>query len=70
MNNENRQHCIEIATIIERVANGELYRCPECGEYIHESEFGGEYVCPCCKTEEIAFDDCEQVSFFDYLEDV
>lgn len=72
MNNENRQHCISIAKTLEQVANGQLYRCPECGEFIHESQFynaDAEYICPCCKAEEITLQDCEQVSFFDYFTD-
>lgn len=72
MNNENRQHCVQIAETLEQIANGQMYRCPECGEFIHESQFDaaeGEPVCPCCKAEEITFDDCEQVSFFDYFTD-
>ena len=70
---ENRKHCIYIAKTIEAIHNGQMYRCPECGEFIHESQFDdtdAEYICPCCKAEEITLDDCEQVSFFDYFEDV
>ena len=73
MNNENRQHCISIAETLEKIANGQMYRCPECGEYITEEQlFDAEsaYVCPCCKAEEIDSDDCEQVNFFDHFQDV
>lgn len=69
---ENRKHCVEIAETLEKIANGQMYRCPECGEFIHESQFSHsktEYICPCCKAEEISMDDCEQVSFFDYFTD-
>lgn len=71
-NNENRRHCVQIAETLEQIANGQMYRCPECGEFIHESRFDateGEPVCPCCKAEGITFDDCEQVGFFDYFTD-
>lgn len=73
MNNENRQHCIQIAETLEAIHNGQMYRCPECGEYIHESDLFNpevEYRCPCCKAEEIEPDDCEQIGILDYLESV
>lgn len=73
MNNENRQHCIHIAETLEAIHDGQMYRCPECGEYIHESDLfnsEAEYRCPCCKAEEIDPEDCEQVSFFNHFQDV
>lgn len=69
---ENRKHCIEIAKTLEAISEGRVYRCPECGEFIPEEAFSNaeaEYICPCCKAEEISLDDCEQVSFFDYFTD-
>ena len=70
---ENRQHCISIAETLEAIHNGQIYRCPECGEYITEEQLfnpESEAICPCCKAEEITPDDCEQVSLFDHLENV
>lgn len=60
----NRQHCIEIAETLEAIYNGQVYRCPECGEFIKEDS----ETCHCCKAE-INLDDCEQASIFDYFTD-
>jgi hypothetical protein len=69
--NENREHCKMIADQLEAIAEGRMYICPECGEFIHESNFSGNtgHICPCCKAEEIALDDCEQATIFDYVND-
>ena len=71
MNTENRKHCIQIAETLEQIANGQMYRCPECGEYFtlpaplhHETEC----LCNNCKTWN-TLDDYEQVSFFDHFTD-
>ena len=71
MNTENRKHCIQIAETLEQIANGQMYRCPECGEFIHENELfhpETEYQCTCCKTWNTV-NDCEQATFFDYFTD-
>lgn len=72
MNNENRQHCIQIAETLEAIHNGQMYRCPECGEYINETDFDAEAnnTCPCCKTELESLYDCEQIGILDYFESV
>lgn len=33
-NRTNTEHCKSIAETLDKIANGELYRCPECGEWI------------------------------------
>lgn len=70
--NENREHCKAIAEKLEAIAEGRMYICPECGEFIHEDSFligDTEHICPCCKAEKIALDDCEQATIFDYVND-
>lgn len=69
---ENRAHCKHIADTIEAIANGELYRCPECGELIrtweeHEDENGFivyETECSCKASYEP-----EPETMLDYLSD-
>lgn len=69
MNNNNHKHCVEIAESLEKIVNGQMYRCPECGEFIPESEFDEfETTCHCCKAE-ITLGSCEQASLFDYFDD-
>lgn len=69
---ENREHCKAIAERLEAVANGDFYRCPECGEWItfSNNQYNGEsaeYTCQECGA---TFDGCdlEAVSFWDYFE--
>ena len=71
MNNENKQHCIQIAETLEAIHNGQMYRCPECGEYIDEEYYDAETnTCPCCNSEIESLYDCEQVGLLDYFENV
>lgn len=67
---ENRQHCEHIAKEIEAYADGNVYRCPECGEEIRmPDDVGDKYRCPHCHT--VAdVDDYEQLSVWDFLSDV
>ena len=73
MKNENFNHCLSIAKELDRIANGELYICPDCGEWVSVED--GEYddgantlTCRCCA--EIALDDADTVSFYDYAANV
>lgn len=68
---ENRQHCKRIAEDIEDYYNGLVYRCPECGEIITvPADWSGEkYKCPDCDTVHDG-DDLEQLSLYDYFDDV
>lgn len=71
---ENREHCKHIAETLDRIANGELFKCPECGEYISDND-GAVYdemhdviTCRHCKAE-FNSDDAEYVSVYDYFDD-
>lgn len=75
---KNREHCKHIAELVEIYASGDAYCCPHCGEVfdhdgIAESERENAdgivcYTCPHCK-EEIAENDLEPVSLYDFFED-
>ena len=79
--NANRNHCEEIARNLERYADGDIYRCPECGEefelyggidgyHAPDDDDPEEYaVCPHCGYRS---DDCgewEQLGLYDYFTD-
>ena len=76
---ENRDRCKYIANEIEKIASCDYHKCPHCGEVHemgeyeeseHENEAGYTcYTCPCCK-EEIEEDDLEELSMWDYFNDV
>ena len=67
---ENRAHCRRIAEELEAYADGLVYRCPECDEEIRLPEdVGDKYRCPSCGTVSDV-DGLEQLSIYDYLEDV
>lgn len=74
MNKENINHCKRIAEDIENIYNGLVFRCPECGEWITDG--GADYnelhdviTCKCCGAE-FNSDDAENVSLYDYFDDV
>lgn len=65
---ENRAHCKHIADTIEAIANGELYRCPECGELISEyQEDEDGFHMPCCCN--VSAYEPEQETMLDYFSD-
>ena len=68
MRNENMDHVKAIADTLEAIADGRLYKCPECGEYVEDNTL----FCECgCQVDLIGSDECEpweQVSFYDYFE--
>ena len=70
MNNKNREHCKHIAETIEAIAEGRVYQCEECGEYVTMPHTVGEkYKCPHCETvAEIV--EYNEVSIYDYMEGV
>ena len=41
-NKENRDHCKRIAETLELYANGDAYKCPECGEVYESEKFESE----------------------------
>ena len=61
MKNENFEMCKSIALELEKYAEGRMYRCPDCGEIVEDSEEG----CTCGADA----DDLEQLSLYDYFED-
>ena len=69
--NENREWCKSIAERLEAIAEGRIYRCPECGEYVEDNNL----FCGCgCQVDLIGSEDdnaepWEQVSFYDYFVD-
>ena len=65
---ENRKHCERIARELDKIANGDVYICPECGEHAAITDCGnGVYRMDCCghKTE---FDP-EPYSLWDWIGD-
>ena len=65
---ENKKHCKAIADRLEAIADGRLYKCPECGEYVEDSTL----FCECGYQVDLIGNDesdpWEQVSFYDYFE--
>jgi predicted RNA-binding Zn-ribbon protein involved in translation (DUF1610 family) len=67
---ENRAHCRRIALELDSFVNGEVYRCPDCGEILElPDDVGDKYRCPRCETVN-EVDDLEQLGIYDFLEDV
>jgi hypothetical protein len=67
---ENRSHCKHIAQELDSYVNGDIRRCPDCGEEIRRNwdEVGDAFRCPCCH--EISNpNDWEQLSVWDFLGD-
>ena len=72
MENKHDKHCKAIADKLEAIADGRLYKCPECGEWIewNDNQYDDEnaiYTCPECSA---TFDESEleTVSMYDYFE--
>ena len=71
-NRENRNHCKRIAELLEEYVNGDIYKCPECGDHCNMKEDENEngetiYKCSCGCVSEY---EPEQMTLYDYLEDV
>ncbi|MEG2571020.1 MAG: hypothetical protein RSA70_06255 [Clostridia bacterium] len=70
---ENQAHCKQIAETLEQIAENNVYKCPECGEFItwNNDEYNTEdatYNCPHCK-KTVDESELEAVSMLDYFED-
>lgn len=66
---ENWEHCKAIAEDLEAYAEGEMHRCPECGEIHRIPEYvGDKYKCPSCGAV-VDTEDLEQLGIYDYLQD-
>lgn len=78
---KNREHCKSIALDLEAYVNGEMYRCPKCGEIFNLYEVGNYETadeaadgiekanCPHCDHVSEFYNDFEPLSIWDYLED-
>lgn len=67
---ENWEHCRRIAEEVEAYADGLVHRCPDCGNRIQLPEnVGDKYRCPDCGQVH-DLDDLEQLSIWDYMEDI
>jgi predicted RNA-binding Zn-ribbon protein involved in translation (DUF1610 family) len=67
---ENRAHCKRIALELDAYVNGEIKRCPDCGE-IHRRDWGDvgdAFRCPNCG-EVASVDDWEWLWVYDFLSD-
>ena len=68
MENKYKDHCKAIADKLEAIAQGRLYECPECGEYVEDNNL----FCECgSQVDLIGSEECDgwkQVSFYDYFE--
>ena len=69
---ENRETCKRIATELDKIAAGTIYRCPECGDLIDadeaETDVNDRTLCPCCH-KWIDADEMEPYTIYDYFED-
>lgn len=69
---ENREHCKYIAEQVEAYYNGDVYKCPECGEVFTSFEAidldNDEIRCPYCECNSIEYD-FEQLGLWDYFND-
>lgn len=72
MTNENRNHCKYIAEQIEAYYNGDVYKCPECGEVFTTCEAidldNDEIRCPNCENTSID-SEFEILGLWDYFDD-
>lgn len=71
-NAENRERCRRIAEELEAYANGDIYRCPECGQHCEIEEEENEngdtiYKCSCGCISEY---EPEQMSLYNWSEDI
>lgn len=71
---ENWEHCKRIAEELDEITDGNIYRCPHCGELIkwddeQYNEDEARYTCPECG-EEFDENELEAVSMWDYFNDV
>lgn len=63
------EHCKAIADKLEAIAEGRLYKCPECGEYVEDDNLFCECGCQVDLVGNEEIDGWEMVSFYDYFED-
>lgn len=67
---EGRERCKAIAEEIDAYSEGNMYRCPDCGEIVEMPEtVGDKFKCYHCE-EVNEVDAFEQLSIYDYLDDI
>lgn len=71
---ENWETCKRIAEEIERIENGNCYRCPTCCEIIEwdNDQYNDDettYICPCCN-HAVDESELEPFTLYDYFNDV
>lgn len=68
---ENRDYCKHVADELESYIAGDVRRCPNCGETIARDwyDVGDKFTCPGCH-DVTDTDDWEQLSVYDYMEDI
>lgn len=71
---ENIKYCKRIAEELNDIADGNIYRCPHCGELIkwNDDQFNEDealYTCPECG-EEFDENELEPVTMWEYFSDV
>ena len=68
--NKHDQHCKAIADKLEAIADGRLYKCPECGEFVEDNIL----FCECgCQVDLVGMEESEpweQVTFYNYFENM
>ncbi len=70
---ENLEHCKRISDELDLYADGQVWRCPECGETFTEDQAPSDdndmCICPHCQ-EAVSVHDLEQLSMWDYFSDI
>lgn len=68
---DNTAHCIDIANELDEIANGDMIRCPICGEIVSKPYMEGEAIeLECgCHIDIDDYDDIETISMYDYFVD-
>lgn len=69
MKNENFEHCKSIAENLEKYVNGDFCTCPHCGDDLEWDTDDDVCICPHCG-ETLNRYDVEQLSLYDYFDDV
>lgn len=75
MTDENFKTCLAIAQELDDVIDGNLHKCPCCGNTFNENDaeeteegYDAYYICPNCK-EKIDEADSEPLTLYDYFSD-
>ena len=57
----------ETVEMIEKIATGQIYRCPKCGEFIEYTDIDDSYTCKSCGSE-MEFNDLVCFDFIDFCQ--